>query len=85
MSDKNIKNEWVILIDEKIYELKMINSLYELHIKDIYSIENCFKMKTINILIIKTWNADEKTIFITMKSTNAFILYWINSKWKSIR
>jgi hypothetical protein len=84
-NDENIKNEWITLIDKKTYELKMTNSSYELHIENICSIENCFKMKTINILITRTWNENEKTIFITMRSTNALILYWVNSNWKSIR
>jgi hypothetical protein len=77
---ENTKNEWVTLKKNRIYELQEINFLYELYLNDICFVEYCLKIVAINELITLKWNKKKKIVFMTMRSTNALILYWINNQ-----
>jgi hypothetical protein len=78
IEQENMKNEWITLRKNRLYELQKVNSSYELHLNDICSVDNCFKIIAINELITLKWIKNEKIVFTTMKSTNALILYWMN-------
>ena len=85
LKNRSSKNEWVKNCSSSllIYELKMINSSYELNIQVICDHKYCSKIATINHLIDRRWNKREKIVFVTMKSTNALILYWV-SQWYTV-
>jgi hypothetical protein len=51
IKQENTKNEWMSLEKNRIYELQKINFSYELYLNNIYFVEYCFKIITINKLI----------------------------------
>ena len=79
LEDRSPENGWVKNCSSPlpIYELKMVNSPYELHIQAICDHRYCPKIAAIDRLIDQTWDKGEKAVFATMGPTNALILYWV--------
>ncbi len=75
---------WICNQSSHLYNLVSCDSSYKVHVAEICSNHNFIKIAAINNLLQVKWNSGKKTVFCTMRSTVALIVYWVSHYIRSL-